>query len=434
MLGHELELALRSFKRNRVLTLLMVLAIALGIGAAMTTLTVYHVLAADPLPGRSQNLFIVHLDPQQLKDYVPGEEPDDQLTRYDAETLLRERRADRQAMMTSGSVAVEPEQASLLPFLAEARYTSADFFAMFGVPFRAGGGWSEREDESRARVAVISKKLAEKLFGTADAVGRTVRLGGADFRVLGVLAPWRPVPHFYDLYAGKYADAEQVYLPFSTSRDLKLQRGGTLNCWGTQPAADLTALNVNCVWLQYWVQLDSADKAKAFRQYLDDYSARQKAAGRYERPPNARLHDLMKYLEVQNVVPKDVRLQAWLAFGFLGVCLLNTVGLLLAKCLRRSGEIGIRRALGASRRAVFLQFLVEAGVIGIAGGIVGLGFALLGLWAVRQNGEAFAPVIALDLPMLATTFVLALAASIAAGLLPAWRACQVTPALQLKSQ
>jgi putative ABC transport system permease protein len=434
MLGHELELALRSFKRNRVLTLLMVLAIALGIGAAMTTLTVYHVLAADPLPGRSQNLFIVHLDPQQLKDYVPGEEPDDQLTRYDAETLLRERRADRQAMMTSGSVAVEPEQASLLPFLAEARYTSADFFAMFGVPFRAGGGWSEREDESRARVAVISKKLAEKLFGTADAVGRTVRLGGADFRVLGVLAPWRPVPHFYDLYAGKYADAEQVYLPFSTSRDLKLQRGGTLNCWGTQPAADLTALNVNCVWLQYWVQLDSADKAKAFRQYLDDYSARQKAAGRYERPPNARLHDLMKYLEVQNVVPKDVRLQAWLAFGFLGVCLLNTVGLLLAKCLRRSSEIGIRRALGASRRAIFLQFLVEAGVIGVAGGFVGLALALLGLWAVRQNGEAFAPVIALDLPMLATTFVLALAASIAAGLLPAWRACQVTPALQLKSQ
>jgi len=434
MLGHELELAVRSFKRNRVLTLLMVLAIALGIGAAMTTLTVYHVLAADPLPGRSQNLYIVHLDPQLMKDYVPGEEPEDQLTRFDAETLLRERRADRQAMMTSGNVPVEPEQASLTPFLAEARYTSADFFAMFGAPFLAGSGWSDREDESRARVAVISKQLAEKLFGAADAVGRKVRLGGADFRVVGVLAPWRPVPHFYDLYAGKYADAEQVYLPFSTSRDLKMERGGTLNCWGTQPASELTDLNVPCVWLQYWVQLDSPEKAKAYRQYLEDYSARQKAAGRYERPPNARLYDLMTYLRVQNVVPSDVRLQAWLAFGFLGVCLLNTVGLLLAKCLRRSSEIGVRRALGASRRAIFLQFLVEAGVIGIVGGIVGLGLALLGLWAVRQNGEAFAPVISLDLPMLVTTFALALAASIAAGLLPAWRACQVTPALQLKSQ
>jgi len=92
MLGHELQLAVRSFRRNRVLTLLMVLAIALGIGAAMTTLTVYTILAADPLPGRSQNLYIVHLDPQELVDYVPGEEPQDQLSRFDAEALLREKR------------------------------------------------------------------------------------------------------------------------------------------------------------------------------------------------------------------------------------------------------------------------------------------------------------------------------------------------------
>ncbi len=433
MLGHEFELAWRSLRRNRVLTALMVLAIAMGIGASMTTLTVYHVLSGDPLPGRSQNLYAVQLDPQAADDYVPGEAPLDQLTRYDAETLLRERRADRQALMTGGNVAVQPEQATLTPFQTEARYTSADFFSMFGTPFVAGSGWNAADDAARARVVVIAQALAEKLYGRADAVGRTLRLSGADFRIVGVLAPWRPVPHFYDLYTGKYAEAESVYLPFSTSRDLTLPRQGTLNCWGGKPAPDLTALHVNCVWLQYWVQLDSPERARAYRSYLDDYSAQQKAAGRYERPPNARLHDLMSYLRVQEVVPGDVRLQVWLAFGFLGVCLLNTVGLLLAKCLRRAPEIGVRRALGASRRAIFLQFLVEAGLIGLAGGVVGLLLALLGLWAVRHNGEAFAPLVGLDLPMLASTFGLALLASLAAGLLPAWRACQVTPALQLKS-
>ena len=81
-----------------------------------------------------------------------------------------------------------------------------------------------------------------------------------------------------------------------------------------------------------------------------------------------------------------------------------------------------------------MQFLVEAGVIGVAGGAVGLLLALLGLWGVRQNPDAYARLAALDLPMLATTFVLAVGASLIAGLLPAWRACQVTPALQLKSQ
>ena len=78
------------------------------------------------------------------------------------------------------------------------------------------------------------------------------------------------------------------------------------------------------------------------------------------------------------MVPGDVRLQLWLAFGFLLVCLLNTVGLLLAKFLRRSGEIGVRRALGASRRAIFMQCLVEAGTVGLAGGVLGLGLALAG--------------------------------------------------------
>jgi putative ABC transport system permease protein len=434
MLGYELDLALRSFRRNKVLTLLMVLAIALGIGAAMTTLTVYTILAADPLPGRSDRLYIVHLDPYEAADYVPGEEPTDQLTRYDAEALLREKRADRQALMTGGFVAIQPEQSSLQPFRTEARFTSADFFAMFGTPFASGGGWSAADDEARARVAVISQALARKLFGAADAIGRVVRMGGADFRIVGVMAPWRPVPHFYDLYFGKYAEAENVFVPFSTSRDLKLERMGTLNCWGRQRSKDLTSLEASCVWMQYWVQLDSADKVAAYRRYLDDYSAQQKAAGRYERPPNTRLYDVMQYLRVQEVVPEDVRLQVWLAFGFLGVCLLNTVGLLLAKCLRRSPEIGVRRALGASRRRIFLQFLVEAGVIGLAGGALGLVVTLLGLWGVRHNGEAFASLASLDLAMLGTNFAIALAASLAAGLLPAWRACEVTPALQLKSQ
>src|SRR3546814_6165352 len=98
----------------------------------------------------------------------------------------------------------------------------------------------------------------------------------------------------------------------------------------------------------------------------------------------------MEWLDYNKVVPSDVRLQVWLAFGFLLVCLLNTVGLLLAKFLRRSGEVGVRRALGASRREIFMQCLVEAGAVGMAGGIVGLALAWLGLWAVRQQPASYA--------------------------------------------
>ena len=133
----------------------------------------------------------------------------------------------------------------------------------------------------------------------------------------------------------------------------------------------------------------------------------------------------MEWLDYRKVVPSDVRLQMWLAFGFLLVCLVNTVGLLLAKFLRRCSEIGVRRALGASRRAIFAQCLVEAGTVGLAGGVLGLGLALLGLWAVRQQPAGYADLAHLDRRCSLTTFALAIAASLLAGLLPAWRACQV---------
>ena len=223
-------------------------------------------------------------------------------------------------------------------------------------------------------------------------------------------------------------------MPFSTSRDLELDRNGNMNCFGREIVNDATALNVPCAWIQYWVELDSAADAPAFKAYLDNYSDQQRAAGRFERPANTRLRNVMELLEFRNVVPGDVRLQMWLAFGFLLVCLVNTVGLLLAKFLRRSGEIGVRRALGASRTEIFKQCLVEAGTIGLAGGMLGLLLALGGLWAVRQRPADYAALAHLDGSMLLLTFALAIAASLLAGILPAWRAMQVAPAVQLKTQ
>ena len=439
MLAYYFDLALRSFRRNRVLTALMVLAIALGIGASMTTLTVFHVLSGDPIPQKSAQLFYVQLDPRSMDGFIPGEEPEDQMTRYDSEALLRDAKGDRQAVMTGGGVAVQPERAGLAPYGLEARYTSADFFPMFDVPMLAGGGWTKAEDDRHDRVAVITKALSEKLYGTTNAVGKAIRMDNHDFRVVGVMNDWRPTPKFYDVNSDRFGEVEQVYLPFSTSRDLDMGRNGSMNCWDPGDDAEddpegETGVNAPCTWLQYWVQLETPEKADAYKRYLTNYSDQQRASGRYQRPTNVRLRSLMEWLDYRRVVPGDVRLQMWLAFGFLAVCLLNTVGLLLAKFMRRSSEIGVRRALGASRRAIFAQCLVEAGTVGLAGGVLGLGLALLGLWAVRQQPASYANLAHLDPSMLVTTFVLAIAASILAGIVPAWHACQVTPAVQLKSQ
>ena len=439
MFGYYVSLALRSFRRNKVLTALMVLAIALGIGASMTTLTVFHVLSGNPIPQKSERLFYPRIDPESKRGYQPGNDPQSQMARFDAEALLREKRGDRQAIMTAGAVAIEPDRNDLTPFIANARFTGADFFPMFDVPLAYGQAWTRGDDEARARVAVISSELNEKLFGGGNNVGKTIRLEENAFKIIGVLKPWRLKPKFYDLTQSRFGSEEQVFIPFWTSRALDMSPNGNMNCWGGSDDQDEDkegqyGLNAKCAWLQYWVELDSPAKVTAYLQYLKNYSDQQRAAGRFERPTNVRLDDVMGWMDENGVVPQDVRLQGWLAFGFLFVCLVNTIGLLLAKFLRRSSEIGVRRALGATKRAIFVQYLIEAGVIGIAGGALGLCFALLGLWAVRQQPTDYAELAHLDGPMLLTAVGLSLVASLVAGLLPAWRACQIAPAIQLKSQ
>ena len=433
MFSYYFNLALRSFRRNKVLTALMVLAIALGIGASMTTLTVFHVLSGDPIPQKSDRLFYVQLDPEPMRGYRAGQEPQTQMTRFDSEALLAQKRGVRQTMTAGGNVVITPDKPGATPQLVDARYASSDFFPMFDVPLRYGRGWTAAEDAANARVVVISKELNDSQFGGADSTGKILHIAPNDFRIIGVLDTWRLVPRFYDLYNDNYGLTESVFMPFSTSRELELGTQGSTNCWGDS-GGDSRALNAPCAWVQYWVELESAGKAGDYRRYLENYSGQQRAGGRFQRPTNVRLRNVMELLEFNRTVPGDVRLQLWLAFGFLLVCLVNTVGLLLAKFLRRSGEIGVRRALGASRTEIFKQCLVEAGTVGLAGGLLGLLLALLGLWAVRQQPASYASLAHLDASMLLLTFALALLASLLAGLLPAWRAMQVTPAIQLKSQ
>ena len=434
MFSYYLNLALRSLRRTPILTALMVLAIALGIGASMTTLTVLHVLSGDPLPGRSSTLYYPQIDPRDDTGYVPGKsQPMDQVSWIDGMNLLQAKRADDQALMTGGSVAIQPAQAGLDPFYQTARYTTAGFFPMFGVPFRYGRAWGAAEDAASARVVVISSKLNDKLYGGGDSTGRMLRLEGQALRIVGVLGDWRPNPHFYDLDVRNYGDSEGVYLPLSTSQDLHLAHLGGSDCWGNGGGGVTPSHTAPCVWLQFWVQLDTPARAAAYRAFLIHYSQEQESLGRFMRSPNVRLRNLMQWLDHKQVVPGDVQLQTWLALGFLLVCLVNTVGLMLAKFMRRAAELGVRRALGASKSALFAQLLVESGVLGLAGGVGGLLLACLGLWLVRRQPADYASLAHLDGSMLATTFLLAVGASLLAGVLPAWRACQIAPGLQLKT-
>jgi putative ABC transport system permease protein len=435
MFGYYMNLALRSLNRHKVLAALMMLAIALGIGASVTMLAVLHNLSGNPLPGRSDVLFHPQVDPRPAD--LPGakDEPPDDLTYIDAVNLYQLGIAPRRAVMSSNWLPVRRDAPDSPLAMYTDRVTTADFFAMFGVPFLYGSAWSAQDDASHAQVVVLSRAMNQKLFGGGNSVGKTLVIATKIFRVVGVAADWNPQPRFYDLNDGAFGKSEQMYLPFFSWLDLPQDYGyGPMDCWGNDPGAGMHNPKApQCTWAQFWVQLDTPAQVAEYRAALTQYSAQQHQLGRFQRAPNVRLLGLLDWLDYKHVIPVTVRMQTWIAFGVLLICLVNTVGLMVAKFLRKSGEIGVRRALGASRRDVFAQCLVEAGVVGVAGGLLGLPLAWLGLWMVRQQPVSFAASAHFDPSMLCVALVLAVLSALAAGIWPALRASRVAPALQVKS-
>ncbi|WP_342120784.1 ABC transporter permease [Pseudoduganella sp. OTU4001] len=436
MLQYYFMLGVRSLRRNPVLTALMVLILAIGVAASVSTLTILHVMSGDPMPHKSERLIVPVVDNGPLRGYTPGEREGEEMSYKDAVNLLASGQGDRRTALRGVAGTVEPLRKDLPMFSAQGLTPTRDFFAMFEVPFVQGGPWSEADDKAGADVVVLSKKLAEKLFGSANPVGQRVRMLGFDYAVVGVHDNWSPVPRFHRLIGGEgaFGDTDEFYIPFHNAIRHEFSQNGNMNCSSDRGPGYQALLDSECIWIQFWFELHSASDRPQLQAWLDAYAAEQRKLGRLQRAAPNRLFNVMEWMEELKVVGKDSRISAMLAFGFLLLCLVNTIGLLLAKFSVRAPEVGVRRALGASRRDIFSQFMIESAVVGLAGGVLGLLLALGALALIGSISAQIAITTKMDWIMLLVTFAMSVSAAILAGLLPTWRACQVTPALQLKSQ
>ncbi|TAN06252.1 MAG: FtsX-like permease family protein [Rhodanobacteraceae bacterium] len=436
MFAYYLDLAIRSLKRNPALTVLMVVAIGFGVAASMITYSVFRAVSGNPIPDKSARLFTPQIDswgPQ----YNDRGEPPQALDYTDAMALMRAHAARRQTLIYPVQLSVLPGGNRSLPIKANGIAAYGAFFPMFEVPFRYGSGWSEAQDEDRAAVVVLGAAFNRKLFGGANSVGREITLGGHDYRVVGVTRHWNPVPRFYALFGGGdiFGKPADFYIPFTRALDLQISTTGNNSCRQRIPATGWEGwLHSDCVWINPWVELDTPAAVARYRNFLEGYSAEQQHAGRFGWAPNVRLRDVTQWLAYMHVVPPESRIALMVSLGFFLICLVNTIGLLLAKFMRRAGEIGVRRALGASRLQIYLQFLVEAATVGLAGGLLGL---LLTAAGVSGVGLLFRPEIArlahIDLSLVGLTLAVAIGATVVAAFYPTWRAAHVQPAWHLRS-
>lgn len=435
MFAHYLKLGVRNLRRNPALTALMVLTLAVGVAASVSTLAILHAMSGDPIPSKSDRLFVPFIDPGQAEGHIPGAEPVDmQLTYTDATNLLRGHPGERATALFGTGMPVEPPRRDIPAFMAYGLAPTRDFFAMLEVPFLHGQAWTAEDEARGASVVVLGRATAEKMFGAADPVGQRLVMGGEPFTVVGVLDDWNPLPRYYKLIGSGPATGEEFMIPLATAVRKQLQPWGSINCSQVRDPGYAALLASECTWMQVWIETRSRAGRAELQAFLDNYAGEQRKLGRLQRKAPNELYDVMAWMEQQKVVGNDTRLSAWLAFGFLLLCLVNTIGLLLAKFSARASEVGIRRALGASRRDIFRQFLVETGVVGLAGGVLGLALAFGALALIGMGSSSTAAMARMDWQMLALTFVMSILAALVAGLMPTWRACQVTPAIQLKSQ
>jgi putative ABC transport system permease protein len=433
MFGYYVQLGLRSLRRNPVLTLLMVLVIAVGVAASMTSYAVFRVTSGDPIPEKSSQLYIAQID-----NYGPDNTDGDPLpwlTWRDATALLSAHRAKRQTPLYPLSVSIVPDDPNTMASPARGYAVQADMFPMFDVPFLFGAPWSAADDAGSARVVVIGRSLNDRTFGGANSVGREIDLEGTRFRVVGVTDYWDARPRFFDLDSKKgFGDLGEIYMPFSRAiADGREPAGGNVCNRPSQPGWD-NFVHSECIFISFWAELPDAASAAAYRQFLHDYSAEQTRSGRFTWAPNVRLRNVMDWLDFRKVVPAEARMSVLVSAAFLVICLVNVIGLLLAKFMRRAPEIGIRRALGASRGAIYTQFLLEAASVGLAGGVLGVILTALGTLCI---GAVFDPSIAdlvhMSVPLLGLTVLVALASTLVAAFYPTWRASRVQPAWQLKA-
>lgn len=437
MFTYYLKLGWLSIKRNPLLSVLMIAAIAIGIGASMTIITVNYIMSSNPIPHKSGQLFYVQLDNwdpnnQDEADY----EPPDQVTYLDAMALMKARKAFRQVASNRSGLVLEPQGDDERPFSVDTRDTWADFFPMFDLPFLYGSGWDEAADRNLERVVVLSKDINERVFGGENSVGRSVRLNGMDFRVVGVLDQFSPVPKFYDVTNNPFSEAEDIFIPFNVAVEYEFPRNGNTNCWKKPDGDGYEAfLNSECVWIQFWAELRNDTEKQEYMDFLNAYVEQQKTLGRFPRPLNNKLSNVMEWMENQQVVADDAQVMLGLSLLFLVVCLLNTIGLLLAKFMGKSTDISLRKALGASRSSLFVQHMIESAMIGLGGGILGLGLTWLGLRGIEMLFQDIVKnLVSLDWVMVVTAIVLAIVSALLAGLYPTWRACRIAPAAQLKIQ
>lgn len=391
----NLSYALRQLRKSPVFTITAVLTLALGIGATTAIYTVVYatLLAPMPYPNPDQ-LVMVWSKIQGDRNSMAAQ---DFLDWKKQNTVFQDINA-----FSGGSFNLATKEQ---PEYLQGQSTTPGMYRMMGTQFLYGRDFLPEEGVlGKNHEVILLNKLWRRLGSDPHIVGKTLQLDGTAYTVVGVLGPGQP---------------------------------DRLDTWLIVPLAfKPEQLNHDFHWLLAMARLKPGVTIQQAQADMDTVTAN---IARANPKSNKGWGAIVEPLH-NDFLPKQEIQMLWILLGAVGFVLLiacvNVANLLLARGTTRQKELAIRTSLGASRKAIFAQFLTENLVLALIGGALGVSLAwalLRGIIAIMPKGTLPTEAdLRLNLPVLLFTLAASTLSGLLFGIAPSWSATRVDPAEVLK--
>ena len=396
-LFESLLTAVDSLMANKVRAILTMLGVIIGVAAVIALMSIGNGVS-ESITGEIEaigtNLIVISTDLDNSGGYAA-------LSMTDVEALddpLRAPAVGEVSAVVQGNQEVRHEGQSLQTVVAG---VTADHFLVNNMSeFQSGDGLTQNDVDTAARVAVLGSDAAYDLFGETYPIGESVKVSGAGYEVVGVLAASG---------SGFTNNDGTVYVPLSTAQS---RLYGERTRSGEKAVSTIT------------VQAASAEDTDAALEQVTEV-LREEHGISYASDDDFSLFSQSDLLSTFDAI--TATLTAFLG-AIAGISLLvggiGIMNIMLVSVTERTREIGIRKAVGALKRDILAQFLLESIMLSIIGGLLGLALGWL-MSTVAGRLLDLSTVVDLSTVLIATGF--AAGVGLVFGIYPAWRAADARP-------